>query len=247
MDLSAGYGGAEIVHDVSLHIEAGEIVTIIGPNGAGKSTYLKAAFGLLRPSSGMVLLSGVDVTRLRPPQMVAAGVSFVPQLDNVFPSLSIRENLQLGAYLSARSDAERRADEVLAMFPELASRPRELAGRLSGGQRQALALGRALMLHPQLLMLDEPTAALSPLMRQSVFERLTSIRDQGVAILMVEQNAREALAFSDRGCVLVAGSVALVQTGPEMVASPDVGRLFLGLEDGDGATASSVSRGGRES
>ncbi|MEZ4503324.1 MAG: ABC transporter ATP-binding protein [Dehalococcoidia bacterium] len=241
MELSAGYGGADIIHEVSLSIEAGELVTIIGPNGAGKSTFLKAAFGLLRPSHGMTLLRGIDVTRLRPPKMVAAGVSFVPQLDNVFPSLSIRENLEMGGYLAGRN-AARRADEVLAMFPELERRPAEHAGRLSGGQRQALALGRALMLNPALLMLDEPTAALSPLMRNEVFERLRAIRESGVAILMVEQNAREALAISDRGVVLVAGQVALEQPGPAMLANPSVGRLFLGLDEAEPTASTSAPK-----
>jgi ABC-type branched-subunit amino acid transport system ATPase component len=244
MEISAGYGGADIIHRVSLQIDAGEIVTIIGPNGAGKSTFLKAAFGLLRPSHGMTLLRGIDVTRLRPPKMVAAGVSFVPQLDNVFPSLSIRENLEMGGYLAGRHAAAR-ADEVLAMFPELGRRPTEHAGRLSGGQRQALALGRALMLNPVLLMLDEPTAALSPLVRNDVFERLKAIRERGVAILIVEQNAREALAISDRGVVLVAGSVALEQPGVEMLANPSVGRLFLGLDDPEAVPAAiPTSNGG---
>ena len=228
--VSSGYGELEIVHEVSIAVDAGEIVTIIGPNGAGKSTLLKAVAGVLPKFSGRVRLGADDVTRLSAPQMVAAGASFVPQTENVFPSLSIRENLEMGGYLRSSGVAERVA-EVLAMFPELERRPGEQASNLSGGQRQALAIGRALMLDPALLMLDEPTAALSPVLRQEIFERIEAIRETGVAVLMVEQNAKEALSRSDRGYVLVAGRCVLEQAGPELVANPEVGRLFLGLDD----------------
>ena len=227
--VSTGYGELEIVHEMSMTVAAGEIVTIIGPNGAGKSTLLKAVAGVLPKFRGSVTIDGRDVTELSAPQMVAAGASFVPQTDNVFPSLSIRENLEMGGFLRSSGVSERVA-EVLAMFPELERRPSEQASNLSGGQRQALAIGRALMLDPVLLMLDEPTAALSPVLREEIFERIEGIRATGVAVLMVEQNAKEALSRSDRGYVLVAGRCVQEQGGPELMANPEVGRLFLGLD-----------------
>ena len=225
--ISAGYGGVEIVHEMSLAVEAGEIVTIIGPNGAGKSTFLKSIFGILRPQAGRVLLQDVDVTDYSAPRMVAAGASFVPQTSNVFASLSVRENLEMGGYRRGR-DLGARVQAVLGMFPVLAERPREKASRLSGGQRQTLAIARALMLDPVLLILDEPTASLAPVVRTEIFERVVSIRDQGVAVLLVEQNASEALAISDRGAVMVSGQKELEQGGQEMLNNREVGRLFLG-------------------
>ncbi len=225
--ISAGYGGAEIIHDVSLRVGEAEIVTIIGPNGAGKSTLLKTIFGLLRPSTGRIAFQGSDVTRASAPKMVAAGAALVPQTHNVFPSLNVRENLQLGGY-SRRHGTAARLAEILSLFPDLERRPAERAGNLSGGQRQMLAIGRALMLDPVLLCLDEPTASLSPRMRGQIFERIRVINEQGVAILMVEQNAKEALRLSDRGFVLVAGRNALEQSGEKLLANPDVARLFLG-------------------
>ena len=231
-DVRTGYGELEIVHGASIAVDPGEIVTIIGPNGAGKSTLLKAVAGVLPKFSGTVVFDGEDVTALSAPKMVAAGASFVPQTENVFPSLSIRENLEMGGFQRPTGVRERVA-EVLAMFPELERRPGEQASNLSGGQRQALAIGRALMLDPSLLMLDEPTAALSPVMREEIFDRVEEIRDRGVAVLMVEQNAKEALARSDRGYVLVAGERVLEQPGEEMLNNPDVGRLFLGREPAD--------------
>jgi ABC-type branched-subunit amino acid transport system ATPase component len=229
-DLRAGYGGVQIVHGVSMGVAPAEIVTIIGPNGAGKSTLLKAIFGALRPSGGSVFLDGRDVTGVPAHEMVQAGAAFVPQTNNVFPSLSIRDNLEMGAFRRSTGVEERMA-ELLGRFPDLAARPTELAMRLSGGQRQALAMCRALMLDPRLLLVDEPTAALSPAMRQELFRQIEGIRDSGVAVLMVEQNAREALAISDRGYVLVNGLVALEQSGAALLANPDVGRLFLGRMD----------------
>ncbi len=228
--VSAGYGGVEIIHDISLRADPGEIITIIGPNGAGKSTLLKAIFGALPTMSGSIRFAGADVTRLTAPKMVGAGASFVPQTDNVFPSLTIRENLEMGGYRRKGGLGERIA-QVLAMFPDLESRPGERASRLSGGQRQALAIARALMLDPVLLLLDEPTASLSPIMREEIFARIREIKSSGVAILMVEQNAKEALSISERGYVLVSGRNVLEQSGPEMLTNPDVGRLFLGQDD----------------
>ena len=243
--VSAGYDGVEIVHEVSLHVEAGELVTIIGPNGAGKSTLLKAIFGLLPITRGAVLFQGREVTGYSPPRMVAAGASFVPQTDNIFPSLTVQENLEMGGYRRV-DDVTARVREVLALFPDLAERPRERALRLSGGQRQTLAIARALMLDPLLLLLDEPSASLSPIMRAGIFQRICAIRDQGVAIVLVEQSAKEALAHSSRGYVMVAGRNALEQSGAELLANPEVGRLFLGLEDdaAAGEAASPLEEGG---
>ena len=234
--VSAGYDGVMIVHDIGLRLERGELVTIIGPNGAGKSTLLKAIFGLLPVGGGRVSLDGRDVTRESPSRMVRLGASFVPQTDNVFPSLTIRENLEMGGY--SRGDAAERMAGLLWMFPELEERTGERASNLSGGQRQALAIARALMLEPRLLLLDAPTAALSPARREETFVRLQEVRDRGVALLMVEQNAREALAISDRGYLLVDGRNAYEDAGPEMLANPEVGRMFLGLDSiGDAADA----------
>jgi len=231
-DIKSGYGDVQIVHGISMQVRPSEIVTIIGPNGAGKSTLLKAIFGSIKPTAGQVLLDGQDVTAVPAHVMVQAGAAFVPQTNNVFPSLSIRENLEMGAFRRKSGTAERMA-ELLARFPDLASRTGELASRLSGGQRQSLAMCRALMLDPRLLLVDEPTAALSPVMRQELFKQIVAIRDSGVAILMVEQNAREALEISDRGYVLVNGLVALEQTGRQLLDNPDVGRLFLGRGSDD--------------
>ena len=240
--VSAGYRGVEIIHELSLRIEPGEIVTIIGPNGAGKSTLLKAIIGALLPMAGRIHFHGEDVTRLTAHQMVQAGVSFVPQTDNVFPSLTIRENLEMGGYRRSGGVRERIA-ELLALFPELQQRPKEQAARLSGGQRQQLAMCRALMLDPRLLLLDEPTAALSPIMREQIFKQIHSIQSDGVAILMVEQNAREALRVSDRGHLLVAGRTVLEQGGREMLENPEVARMFLGgVPEGSEDAAATISR-----
>jgi ABC-type branched-subunit amino acid transport system ATPase component len=234
-DVSTGYGEVEIVHEVSMRVERGEIVTIIGPNGAGKSTLLKAIFGMLPISAGSVHFDGVDVTRYNAPRMVAAGASFVPQTENVFASLSIQENLEMGAYQrnDGRAGTEQRIDEVLSIFPDLDGRRGERASRLSGGQRQALAIARALMLDPRLLLLDEVSAALSPIMREQTFARVAAIAAEGVAVLMIEQNATEALAISSRGYLLVGGQNALEQDAAEMLANPEIGRLFLGREEGE--------------
>ncbi|MGE3962410.1 MAG: ABC transporter ATP-binding protein [Dehalococcoidia bacterium] len=230
-DLEAGYGDVLIVRGASIHVEAGEIVTIIGPNGAGKSTLLKAIFGMTSILGGAVRFDGDDVTRVPAHRLVELGAAFVPQTDNVFPRLSIRENLEMGGF-RRKSGTNARIEELLGRFPDLGSRPGEQAGRLSGGQRQALAMCRALMLDPSLLLVDEPTAALSPVARQDLFRQIQEIRDTGVAILMVEQNAREALEISDRGYVLVAGAVALEDRADAMLANEDIGRMFLGRVEG---------------
>ena len=231
-DLEAGYGDVMIVRGASMHVERGEIVTIIGPNGAGKSTLLKAIFGMIDIAAGSVRFDDRDVTGSPAHRLVEMGAAFVPQTDNVFPRLSIRENLEMGGF-RRKSGTHERIEELLGRFPDLGSRPNEQAGRLSGGQRQTLAMSRALMLDPTLLLVDEPTAALSPAARQDLFRQIQLIRDSGVAILMVEQNAREALAISDRGYVLVSGAVALEDRAEEMLTNDEIGRMFLGRTEMD--------------
>ena len=233
---SGGYvDGIDIIHDVELDLYQDEILTIIGPNGAGKSTLLKAIVGALPFERGRRSFQGQDVSGWPTPRMIEAGIGYVPQVDNVFTSLSIRENLEMGGYMR-KTGLQQRIAEVLAMFPDLESRPGERASRLSGGQRQMLAMARALMLDPVMLCLDEPTAALSPAARGELLGRIYNIHMSGVGILMVEQNATEALVWSDRGVVMVDGEKALEGTGTEMLTSPEVGRAFLGQAEGEGFT-----------
>lgn len=226
-DIVSGYGEMEILHGVSVRIEPGEIVSVIGPNGAGKSTLMKAVFGLLNIKAGRVLLDGSDITGLPPQESVRRGLSYVPQSDNIFPSLTIRENLEMGAYIR-REGTEAKANEVLGLFPDLVDRQGERAGRLSGGQRQMLALARALMLDPQVLMLDEPTASLSPKMVEHIFAKILDINASGVSILLVEQNTRDALRLCHRGYVLATGRNALEGRGQDLLEDEEVGRLYLG-------------------
>ena len=225
--VSAGYEQMEILHDVSIEIQPGEIVTLIGPNGAGKSTLMKTVFGLLRPRRGSIRLNGDDITGLAPSLLVRRGLSYVPQVDNVFPSLTVDENLEMGAVVRT-DDIRARLEDVLALFPGLRPKRRLKAGGLSGGERQMVAMCRALMLDPTLLLLDEPSAGLSPLLVDSVFEKIESINRSGVAILLVEQSAREALRRSHRGYVLAGGQVRLEGAGPALLENPEVGRLYLG-------------------
>jgi len=226
-ELVSGYGEVEILHGVSLRLDRGEIVAIIGPNGAGKSTFMKAVFGLLKVKSGTVHLVGEDVTGMPPERVVRKGMCYVPQSENVFPSLSIQENLEMGAFI--RTDGYRqRLDEIYELFPDLAQRPQLRAGKLSGGQRQMLALARALMLDPKVLLLDEPTASLAPKMVEDIFVTIHNINETGVAILIVEQNAKEALSICQRAYVLASGYNRLEGTGPELLASEEVGKLYLG-------------------
>ena len=235
-EFSGGYvDGIDIIHDVALNLYQDEILTIIGPNGAGKSTLLKAIVGALPFERGRRLFQGEDVSGWSTPRMIASGVGYVPQVDNVFTSMSIRENLEMGGYMR-KTGLQARVAEVLAMFPDLEGRPRERASRLSGGQRQMLAMARALMLDPVMLCLDEPTAALSPAARGELLARIYNIHMSGVGILMVEQNATEALVWSDRAVVMVDGDKALEGTGLDMLTSADVGRAFLGQGDGEGFT-----------
>jgi len=228
-NLTAGYGESEILRNVSVELNDAEIVSIIGPNGAGKSTLLKAVFGILRPRSGSVELYGEEITGLSPDRIVRRGISYVPQVDNVFPSLTVEENLEMGAYI--RSDDSRpRLREVYDLLPVLQERNNEKVSRLSGGQRQMVAIGRALMLDPRVLLLDEPTASLAPILVEMVFEKILAINRSGVAIMLVEQNARETLKISHRGYVLAGGEKRFEDTGESLLKNDDVGRLYLGGE-----------------
>ena len=223
-----GYGAAdEILKGASLDVAPGELVAIIGPNGAGKSTLLKAVAGLLRLKSGAVLLDGVAIGALPARDRARRGLAFVPQEANIFPTMSVRENLEMGGFLERRAAAAR-IEALFARFPLLAEKRRAAARTLSGGQRQVLAMAMALMVHPRLLLLDEPSAGLSPKAAETLFDTIAAIHAEGTAIVMVEQNAREALAIADRGVVLVDGRTARVGPAREMADNPEVRRLFLG-------------------
>ncbi len=228
-ELSSGYGDITIINNISMYLEPSEIVTIIGPNGAGKSTLLKAIFGMLPIFNGEVEFQGETITRKNPSEIVALGASFVPQTDNIFPSLSIKENLEIGGYQRI-NELDEQIKKMFTLFPELAKKSNEKASNLSGGQRQSLALARALMLDPKILLLDEPSAALSPVMRIFIFDKIKEIASLGVGILMIEQNAEEALKESDRGYVLAGGTIAFHDTAEAILANPEVGQLFLGLQ-----------------
>jgi len=225
--IHAGYGGMEILHGVSLELHDGEIVTMIGPNGAGKSTLMKTVFGLLRPTRGRIHFRGEEITGLRPNVIVRRGISYVPQVENVFPSLTVAENLEMGAFIRT-DDFRPRLAQLYELFPVLWERRRQKVSGLSGGERQMVAMGRALMLDPALLLLDEPSAGLSPRLVEMVFEKVLEINRIGVTILIVEQNAREALRRSHRGYALAAGQKRFEGTGVELLEDKEVGRLYLG-------------------
>lgn len=231
VDIVAGYGDMEILHGVSLRVEPGEIVAIIGPNGAGKSTLLKAVFGLLPLKAGRVVLDGEDITGLPPHARVRRGMGYVPQADNVFPSLTVKENLEMGAFIAQDGVAER-LREVYGLFPVLWRKRHEKASRLSGGERQMLALARGLMVEPRVLLLDEPSAGLAPVVREGVFESIRAINETGVSLVIVEQNAKQVLSLSHRGYVLAMGQNRLEGTGPALLQNEEVGRLYLGVEVG---------------
>ncbi|WP_136247098.1 ABC transporter ATP-binding protein [Halomonas borealis] len=226
-DVQGGYGGMNILNGVDMAIEADEIGVIVGPNGAGKSTMLKAVFGLLQVSQGEVLLRGEPIHNLPPNRLVQKGMGFVPQEYNVFPSLSVKENLQMGAYLKPGS-VKRMLERIYEFFPPLKDKRHQPAGELSGGQRQMVAMGRALMAEPEVLLLDEPTAGLSPRYMNEIFARVKEINAAGVSILMVEQNAKQALAIADKGFVLAAGQNRFTDTGAALLADPEVAKSFLG-------------------
>jgi ABC-type branched-subunit amino acid transport system ATPase component len=226
-NLISGYGEMDILHGVSIELGDKEIVSIIGPNGAGKSTLLKTIFGILTPREGVVELHGEKVTGLSPDKIVRRGMSYVPQLDNVFPSLTIQENLEMGAFIRT-DDYRDKLHEVYDLFPLLKERRNQKVGSLSGGQRQMVAMGRALMLDPKVLLLDEPSASLAPLLVGMIFEKIMDINKTGVTILIVEQNARETLKISDRGYVLAMGRKVFEDTGNAILANEEMGKLYLG-------------------
>ena len=225
--MTGGYGAQDILHDCSIWVKRGEVAVIVGPNGAGKSTAMKAVFGMLPLRRGHVRIGGSDITRLSPQDRVKTGMAFVPQTDNIFTSLTVEENLEMGAFLR-RDDIRPTMEQVYELFPILRDKRRQAAGELSGGQRQQVAVGRALMTRPQVLMLDEPTAGVSPIVMGELFERIIEVARTGISILMVEQNARQALEIADRGFVLVQGRNAYTDTGAALLADEEVRRSFLG-------------------
>jgi branched-chain amino acid transport system ATP-binding protein len=226
-NMVGGYGGADILKGCTIGVDKGEIAVIVGPNGAGKSTAMKAMLGMLKLKAGSVNFNGKDITQMTTQARIAEGIAFVPQTNNVFVSMSVRENLEMGAFLRT-DDISDTFDQVLELFPILAEKQNQLAGELSGGQRQQVAVGRALMSQPSLLMLDEPTAGVSPIVMDELFERILEVRQTGVAILMVEQNARQALNIADKGYVLVIGENRHTDTGKALLGNPEVRRSFLG-------------------
>jgi branched-chain amino acid transport system ATP-binding protein len=225
--MTGGYGAMDILHGCTIAVDPGQIAVIVGPNGAGKSTAMKAVFGMLRLRQGAVRLMGEDITALSPQARVAKGMAFVPQTQNIFTTMTVEENLEMGAFLR-RDDIRPTLDQVYHLFPVLAAKRRQAAGELSGGQRQQVAVGRALMTEPQVLMLDEPTAGVSPIVMDELFDRIIEVARTGISILMVEQNARQALGIADRGYVLVQGANRYSGTGAELLADPEVRRTFLG-------------------
>ena len=225
--MTAGYGGADILHDCTIGVEKGEIAVIVGPNGAGKSTAMKAIFGMLALREGAITLDGRDIGGLSPQERVMAGMGFVPQTNNVFRALTVEENLEMGAYIRT-DDPRETMEQIYGLFPILREKRRQPAGELSGGQRQQVAVGRALMTKPKVLMLDEPTAGVSPIVMDELFDKILDVAATGIAILMVEQNARQALEIADKGYVLVQGRNRYTDTGVALLADPEVRRTFLG-------------------
>ena len=227
-NMTGGYGGgADILHDCTVGVEKGEIAVIVGPNGAGKSTAMKALFGMLNLREGHVLMDGEDISDLTPQARVRKGMGFVPQTNNVFTAMSVEENLEMGAFIR-EDDIEATKEQIFDLFPILKDKRAQPAGELSGGQRQQVAVGRALMMNPGVLMLDEPTAGVSPIVMDELFDRIIEIAKTGIAILMVEQNAKQALNIADKGYVLVQGANRFTDTGEALMANPDVRRSFLG-------------------
>ena len=226
--MTAGYGnGPNIINSCSIEVNKGEIVAILGPNGAGKSTAMKAMLGLLNLKSGSVTIDGEDISKLSPQDRVKKGISFVPQTKNVFAELTVRENLEVGAFLR-EGDITDVIDEIFELFPILKEKSSQTVGQLSGGQRQQVALGRALMIKPSILMLDEPTAGVSPIVMDELFQHIVRVKETNVGIIMVEQNAKQALSISDRGYVLVTGENKFEGSGEELLKDPEVRRSFLG-------------------
>lgn len=226
-NMTGGYGPVDILHSCTIAVNKGEIAVIVGPNGAGKSTAMKAVFGMLNLRGGRVLLEGEDITKLSPQARVAKGMAFVPQTSNIFTSMTVEENLEMGAFLR-RDDIQATIAQIYELFPILKAKRYQAAGELSGGQRQQVAVGRALMTQPKVLMLDEPTAGVSPIVMDELFDRIIEVARTGISILMVEQNARQALDIADKGYVLVQGANRFTDTGQALLADPEVRRSFLG-------------------
>lgn len=223
----SGYGEMQVLRGVSLRVEQHEIVSIIGPNGAGKSTVMKLIFGLLKPWEGSVAYNGEQIGGLNPEQIVRKGICYVPQVENVFAALTVEENLEMGAFI-LKGDIKSRKERVYELFPRLAERKKQRAGSMSGGERQMVAMGRALMLDPKLLMLDEPSAGLAPLFVDMIFEKVKEINESGVGVLMVEQNARKSLELAHRGYVLATGQNKVEGLGSSLLENPEVAELYLG-------------------
>jgi ABC-type branched-subunit amino acid transport system ATPase component len=226
--VTSGYGDMEVLRGISIHVEPNEIVSIIGPNGAGKSTLMKTIFGLLHPREGSITFREQEISRHSPYDIVKLGMCYVPQVANVFTSLTVEENLEMGAFVIEDGDLGARKDHIYQLFPKLRERRRQQAGKMSGGERQMVAMGSALMLDPELLLLDEPSAGLSPRLVDEIFERIKRVNETGVAIVMVEQNARESLRMAHRGYVLANGENRFEGTGRELLEDAEVGRLYLG-------------------
>ena len=226
-NMLGGYGETTILNDCSISVQKGEIAVIVGPNGAGKSTAMKAIFGMLDLRAGNIIFDGKDITDLKPQERVKSGMGFVPQTHNVFTSMTVMENLEIGGFTN-QENLSKNISEVFKLFPVLEEKQKQLVGELSGGQRQQVAVGRALMTNPKLLMLDEPTAGVSPLVVKELFEKIISIARTGIAILMVEQNARQALEIADNGFVLVQGENKYTDKGSKLLSNTEVRKAFLG-------------------
>jgi branched-chain amino acid transport system ATP-binding protein len=225
--LTGGYGGVNIIEDCSFNVNQGEIVSILGPNGAGKSTAMKAMLGILNLNEGNIFFDGHDITKLKTQDRIKLGISFVPQIKNIFTELTVQENLEMGAFLS-ESNIDSKVEEMFSLFPIIKEKKDQIAGELSGGQRQQVAIGRALMTDPKVLMLDEPTAGVSPVIMDELFQHIINIKKQNIAILMVEQNARQALEISDRGYILVSGKNAYEGKGEYLLNDSEIKKAFLG-------------------
>ena len=225
--MTGGYGGADILTDCTITVNKGEIVVIVGPNGAGKSTAMKAMLGMIKLREGQIFLEDSNITSLSPQDRVSRGMAFVPQNKNVFTGMTVQENLEMGAHLR-KDNIDETIDQIYDLFPVLRKKRNQLAGELSGGQRQQVAVGRAMMTKPTALMLDEPTAGVSPIVMDELFERIIEIKQTGVAILIVEQNARQALSIADQGFVLVNGQNKISGTGTDLLSTPEVRKSFLG-------------------
>ena len=226
-NLSGGYGEVKVIENCEFNVNRGEIVSILGPNGAGKSSAMKAMLGMLKLDSGNVVLDGKDISDLSTQERIRLGISFVPQVNNIFSELTVKENLEMGAFTSS-NNIEEKINSMYDLFPAINEKKNQLAGELSGGQRQQVAIARALMNNPSILMLDEPTAGVSPVVMQEIFDHIVRIKEKNIAILMVEQNASQALNISDRGYILVTGQNAYHGTGKELLSDQEIKKTFLG-------------------